>query len=523
MNKSALKRTELLFLTAVIISALFGFAYGCSSDGDADATNGEGIGADKSGNGEESLFECYIDAHCGAGKFCTKDGACSVNQSEGGGKYCVYDSDCDASSVCLGDRCVATECENSSECADKTIEDKKYKGECMSNVCVYKRAFTGEVCSSPDDCVLYCTIGEPECTKEFVNCFEGVCGPKKCKTNYDCVTGTLCNKLNECEPGPSITNTCITDSDCPSGKVCNYNICQDIGSPCNDDSDCVQNAICLESRCAIVKGKTTGDEYTCAEGVYCYEVKNERTASGVCLASGEKLPTNARICSTASDCFDNEAALTSVSASGDKTCHCVRKCPGGGGSRCAADEVCFKSTIQGVLGYCLTSVGQIPPGASLCDPITQIGCDSSEYPFVAAGAEGGALCVCLKKCTPPYTPPVGDDDDVADDDDNDDNDTCEFEVCGETCCGEGEVCYQDACCAPACEGKECGDDSCGGVCGYCEGGEECANGVCAPATYPCADVGECVLTSECSGENQTIDEKGTCESEGEVCCVTSNG
>ena len=62
-------------------------------------------------------------------------------------------------------------------------------------------------------------------------------------------------------------------------------------------------------------------------------------------------------------------------------------------------------------------------------------------------------------------------------------------------------------CAPQCDGKECGPDGCGAVCGWCDGGAPCTNGIC-----------NCV--ADCTGKQCGSDgcggDCGTCP-EGSVC------
>lgn len=86
------------------------------------------------------------------------------------------------------------------------------------------------------------------------------------------------------------------------------------------------------------------------------------------------------------------------------------------------------------------------------------------------------------------------------------NQWCNHGAC-ECICPAGTVCYGDTCCEPACEGKDCGDDACGGVCGHCETGFECLDGLCS-CVPDCSQAecggdgcggscGACVLDEEC--------------------------
>jgi len=52
------------------------------------------------------------------------------------------------------------------------------------------------------------------------------------------------------------------------------------------------------------------------------------------------------------------------------------------------------------------------------------------------------------------------------------------------CSGEGECIVPS--CTPQCSGKECGGDGCGGVCGVCDGGKNCAGGLCSANVPPIA-------------------------------------
>ncbi len=72
---------------------------------------------------------------------------------------------------------------------------------------------------------------------------------------------------------------------------------------------------------------------------------------------------------------------------------------------------------------------------------------------------------------------------------------CGPDGCGGVCglCDEGQVCENGLCvdCTPDCADAECGPDGCGGLCGSCDPGEQCVEGTCLGTCNPECEGREC--------------------------------
>jgi agmatine/peptidylarginine deiminase len=120
---------------------------------------------------------------------------------------------------------------------------------------------------------------------------------------------------------------------------------------------------------------------------------------------------------------------------------------------------------------------------------------------------------------------------------------CGGDGCGGLCgsCDAGSLCQNGVCvCEPICEGVECGGDGCGGTCGTCGAGSSCDQGVCtcAPAcdNAQCGDdgcgsiCGNCGNGASCvegfcipdAGGCGNVGPAGVCQGRAKITCVDND-
>ena len=362
-------------------------------------------------------------------------------------------------------------------------------GGCNDGCCGYRDLFDPGLAWCKDiDCSVWCGDGECSqgedwelCPVDCGWCGDGVCGlvwdveePCPADCTKPCGDG-VCNGNETAEGCPSDCGPC-GDGICGIGEMylgacpwdcppeCGNDKCEEFESPvaCPEDCGCVplcdpswecgldgtgcgllcglcpQGAVCVDRACCVpdvCKGKQCGDDG-------CGGVCGECPLGWDCV-EGSCAPPDCQ-----PDCFDKEC--------GDNGC---------GGLCGSCDDGLYCTEDPCSLGTC---EHQIAPLYCLIEG----GCVASGFL--------SPLSPC-HQCQPGYS--QGDWTNVQDG----------------MSCGEGMHCFQGACCdhQTNCDGKECGDDGCGALCGGCEPGWGCVDGVCVDGVpcvpncgvYECGDNG----------------------------------
>jgi hypothetical protein len=159
------------------------------------------------------------------------------------------------------------------------------------------------------------------------------------------------------------------------------------------------------------------------------------------------------------------------------------KCDGGE-THCTCPEDCQAACGDG----CCTPEADETDGNCPIDCKCYPACDGKECGDDGCGGQCQPGCAIDVQCLDGECVPVGCGDAQCLDPENACNcpEDCQVE-CGDGCCskdgGESkESCPDDCDCTPQCEGKQCGPDGCGDVCGECQEGTTCKDGLCSPAT-----------------------------------------
>ena len=430
-------------------------------------------------------------------------------------------------------------------------------GPCGDGICGIKEMLEGYC---PQDCPPECGNGECDPSESEITCFG------------DCACQPVCDPEWDC--GDDVGPCGLQCGVCPQGIECTEHKCcipACIGKVCGDDGcggncgDCEAPLVCDEGKCLCHPdceelGKECGDDGCggecgyCEDGLFC---TLDECVDGFCASAVSdgycyvKLSLNdeAATCAAESSvhpddpCLycDSDTESQAWSAAGDGLpCGTNMVCFSGG--CCDRTVVCSQSDCgdDGCGGVC----GSCPEDWSCVDGQ----CTQEECILDCAGKEcgddgcGGTCGQCMDdlycttdtcvdgKCTAPVLSfnclldgkcvPFN-----ADDPEN----NCQAckpaldqwawtDKLDGVVCGLGQICFKGICCnrAENCAGQECGADGCGeGVCGTCEPGFGCLNGIC--------EAGECdpqCLGKEC-GDDDCGGDCGPCPGgyacEGTVC------
>ncbi len=509
----------------------------CLSGSGADACAGE---CDGEGNCE--CPECYDDADCDDGNYCTigtcgVDGTCSyanVTAGQGEASACIGENpmcfgQCDGAGQCECYECVSdVGCDDENPCTAES---------CVDNQCVYSNvtAESGEYCVGDNNgpCLGQCD-GTGQCACAMGSCLSNLdcddnstCTFDFCNTEGQCEflmfdEGEFCEGLDNCDGSCDAFGNCQCDAECTIDAEC------DDGNLCTQDT-CGQDGVCAYANVtAEAEMACLGD----ADGDACF---------GQCDGAGQ-CECDVGDCEIDGDCDDENACTGDVCVDGscrnvlfpeNTPCTGAGACPG----TCSTDGVCEClpecesnadcASMSGVSNECAFSCveGQCvfdTPRDSNCDDgnectidtcageecvysdvsvVANVTCVNEEEDNCPGICNGDGACDCALRC------------DV--DADCDDGDACTVDTCT-----ENGFCRN----TPGNVGGACtGLDDCDGTC--VEGGV-C---VCDPE---CQDVDDCVPDGEAGcdyvcigGECERIPNNALCN-DGNECTVdlcTSQG
>jgi hypothetical protein len=348
------------------------------------------------------------------------------------------------------------------------------------------------------------SCGDDGCGGSCGSCDDGI----EC-TNDSCSKGTCLHVVQEvyceisgaCAPSGTVNPSNSCQSCQPANAKAGWSALDDgiscgLGKVCHDGSCCDAAANCVGKECGSDScGGTCGDcppEGTCVKGL-C-DVPCHECTEGTIRCVGED---QWAACTLVDDCWVWPAAMTPcppsqqcvclTTADGEscqpvagEECVCVPDCSGKdcgadgcGGScgQCSGVNVVCQAGHCGCAGplcgdACCASYQVCTDGLTCCNPA----CDGKECGEDGCGGvcgtcPGGDWVSCvLGTCV------------------------CQGTVCPKACCANSQICDAGGnCCDEQCDGKECGANGCGGVCGLCEPGQMCMNGLCPPPGKECID------------------------------------
>lgn len=324
-----------------------------------------------------------------------------------------------------------------------------------------------------------CTKGECQHLVQEIYCeISGACAP----------SGTV-NPGNSCESCQPLAakggwSSLEDGTGCGAGKVCHGGSCCDAaanceGKECGDDGcgggcgDCPEGGTCEKGLCEIPCDECLEGAIRCVGSDQWANCSNE----GGCWV----WPAETTACPKGEQCVCLTAADSDTcEPTPGKECLCVADCNGKdcgpdgcGGScgQCAGVNVVCQAGVCQCAGpacneTCCTSYQVCTDGLECCDPACEnMECGEDGCGGLCGICEGGEWVSCvLGTCV------------------------CQGTVCPKACCPNTQICDADGnCCSEQCDGKECGANGCGGVCGLCEPGQMCMNGLCPPPGKDCVD------------------------------------
>lgn len=366
-------------------------------------------------------------------------------------------------------------------CSDSAPDEGNCKPACGDNECGSDGC--GGSCGTCDDGL--------ECTVD--SCKKGIClfvvQEIYCDISGACAPSGTINPDNACQSCQPATakggwSPVEDGTGCGVGKVCHDGICCEAaanceGKDCGSDGcggscgDCPVGGTCKKGLCDVPCDECTEGTIRCvgtSQWATCEEV-------GGCWVWPAEMV----------DCPAGEQCVCLTATEGDtceptrgKECLCVADCQGKdcgsdgcGGScgQCEGFNVICEAGLCQCAGpacgeTCCASYQVCTDALDCCDPA----CEGQECGEDGCGGlcgvcEGGEWVSCvLGTCV------------------------CQGTVCPKACCPNSQVCHGDGnCCTEQCDGKECGANGCGGVCGLCDPGQMCMNGLCPPPGKDCID------------------------------------
>lgn len=238
-----------------------------------------------------------------------------------------------------------------------------------------KACSAGETCTDKG-CLLQCKT-DPDCVKGTV-CLGGFCQapgsttpptPKQCTTKTDCNAGEQCAS-GTCEAcgGTAGPCACTVTADCASGEQCSGGVCVATSNLCKYSSDCGgQGKVCADGQCLIdcSAGQTCPSGLSCQKGVCAIDpnAKPECTSNAQCSGATPECVSGkcTAQCTTATPCgtgfyCEQGACLVdnrptpNCTANGNE-CKASQVCKDGFCKYpCADDNTC--KLIDARIGYC---------------------------------------------------------------------------------------------------------------------------------------------------------------------------
>ena len=346
----------------------------------------------------------------------------------------------------------------------------------------------------PDGCGGQCGVcsDELECTND--SCVNGKCTAVMqeffCLLNGACVPSGTVNPNNPCASCQPASNgdgwsPVVDQTTCGPGQICFKGDCCDPAVGCEGKE-------CGSDKCGGMCGECP-EEATCKKGICKLPCQGCSPLAIKCLDEFSYAS-----CLEADGCF--QWAVDPVICPGEDKCACLFLeqsadiCEPEDGRECVcipncSNKECGSDGCGGLCGQCngfnvVCVADQCKCAGPQCGDIccasyevctAEIECCEPACNGVECGEDGcGGLCgVCeggqWVACI-------------------DGTCVCSGTMCPKVCCSNTEVCDSDGfCCTEDCSGKECGDNSCGGVCGICEQGAACMDGLCPPPGKDCND------------------------------------
>jgi len=459
---------------------------------------------------------CEDASLCTVGDVCA-NGSCSPGAKALGcddSNPCTADS-CDAKTGCIH---VAAEgaCDDGNAC---TQGDSCQAGGCVPGAalaCKDDNVCTTESCDPKVGCVF--TMNQVPCDDGSL-CTQGDhCELGACIGGFPlaCTDSNLCTD-DGCEPKVGCTfkpnqAACNDGSACTAGDVCSAGWCK--AGPlldCDDDNGCTDDSCDPKSGCVH-----TPNTLPCEDGDQC-------TASDHCGA-GSCIPGGPAACDDANPCTDDSCdkatgckhASNTASCDDGDACTTADKCAGGlcsGGPALGCDDAnpCTDDSCDKATG-CKHASNSSPCPGGLCVGGTCVPeCNPVVYGTAGIGVNNGWTCsnVCsslggttvnwnsmqeqidyCQSLHPGASSFAADPNNFSYPIYEPQNNLCKVNKDGKASQnyqGNGTPQYGDqilcrclkSCpCTPKCAGKECGDNGCGGLCGTCQAGKSCQNGLC---------------------------------------------
>jgi hypothetical protein len=436
--------------------------------------------------GSETQSSCAVDCGpCG-------DGVCGINEM----KMLTCPADCPPE--CGNDECEAKESAEScpGDCACHPLCEPQW-------LCGEDAAGCGQPCG-------VCPAGTV-CIEHFCCvpvCVGKACGDDGCGGSCgDCPLGQHCGDDGSCHP-----DDC--QAACPAG-YCGDDGCGKLCPPCDDGLTCTVD-LCVQGQCqpSIMP-------------LFC-------VLNGACVASGAINPAQPCLkCRPLVSQIEWSPAEDGITCPGG-VCQAGTCCPkaancaglecgddgcGGTCGTCPPGELCEAGKCE--VGMCVPDCGGAVCGDDGCggtcgscndgllctlDLCVLGDCSKMILPFfcVVSMPLIGATCIPsgmdnptnpCQKCRPTIS-----------------NTSWSAGNDGVSCGPMMKVCFEGKCCDPtvACAGKECGDNGCGGICGKCDPGKSCENGLCkaGPCVPSCA--GKECGSDGCGGLCGTCDDANVC-------------
>lgn len=356
---------------------------------------------------------------------------------------CTSDPDCDDGVFCNGaEACDGGLCSHSNEADGTSCDDGDpctVNDSCSGGICGGV-ASSDPCCGSSDPCCgVDCSDGD-SCTTDTCDPADGSCSHEKVE----------CSGKQVCDPDTGDCVDCLADADCDDKNPCTDNICgTDLTCtfPPNDDLSCDDGDACNGSEFCKDGECVDGQPLNCDDGEFCNG--QETCSDGGCVA-GEP------VCDPDQTCLEDDDV-------------CVRECVSD--ADCLGRMQCLGSQCTRFLVSPIGPGDPEPPQPLQPTCATNDDC-STETPTCVDG-------YCLRPCS-------GDHDCPSDE-------VCESSYCWPVCeddgyCPDATFCF-DGRCTPNCE--NCNDGL------FCNGIEQCVDGVCDIGNPPCTASEVCDEDQDC--------------------------
>jgi hypothetical protein len=472
-------------------------------------------GLDNDCNGQDD------DIECGDGDECTED---SCDPSVGclhlplTGTECVDGNVCTLADHCDDGVCAGTtiDCDDNDPCTEDTCDP--------TGGCDYQ--FGTAECDDSDPCTAddLCAEGECHGTKLPCECLVAAdCEPfdddNACTGSLFCNTAELPYNCEveagtevKCAPYDGVNAACLQNVCTPDSGECEL-IADNEGEVCDDGDGCTIGENCQQGLCAGGVQVVCEDDNICTDDICdlalgCIHDPNlaacddgdsctfeDHCLAGACQSGGAMDCNDDNIC-TDDVCEPDVGCIHSLNkapCSDDDLCtindHChLGGCIGGTPLLCDDNDGCTEDSCDTGAGCVFALLpGCCPEGQTNCNGVCK-GLQSDpdncgECNKNCPDADNGSVACIDGDCA------IADCAQGFDDCDKKLETGCEANLltdplnCLEcaTACDQnsGENCIAGEClCIEQCDGKDCGSNGCGGVCGLCQDGDNCIDGLC---------------------------------------------